>query len=137
VPTVAELMSDRADMAVQCELGDIQVTYRPRVVTPQWQKDIGDRETAGEDETSTLYRPLREAIVSWNLEYAKGTPYDLTDESLASIPRQILNQVLFSLIATARPNQQKPPILSTGGSLAPSTSMTTGDTPSNGQTGSV
>lgn len=124
MPTVAELMADRAEMKVVCEIGEIYVEYRPRVITPAWQKAIGDQEAAGAGEEVTLFQPLRDSVISWDLEVRSGTAYGLTDEELATIPRQILNQILFSLVTTARPNQMKPPVLSTGGSLAPSTLTT-------------
>lgn len=121
MPTVAELMSDAAPMRVQCDLGEISVEYRPRVITPAWQRAVTEKETSGADETETLFQPLRDCIRTWDLYKSPGVPYELTDDDLREIPRQILNQILWSLMTTARPNQDRPPVLSIASSSAPTT----------------
>jgi hypothetical protein len=137
MPTVAELMSDRAEIDVQCDLGTIRLTYRPRIVTPKWQKEVGDREEAGGEVEEILFRPIREAVIEWDLERTKGQPYGLDDESMHEIPRVILNQILWSVIQMTLPNRARPPILSTGTSPARSNLMTTpGNSRKNLPTGS-
>lgn len=125
MPTLAELMVDRAAMDVLCDLGKIHVTYRPRVINPKWQREITKAEEDGAGDEVTLYQPLRDAVISWDLDESPGVPLEMTDEGLSTVPRQILNQVLWSLMTTARPNQKRPPELSTGGLLVPLTSTTT------------
>lgn len=117
VPTVSELMRDQAGMDVVFDDDmKVHVEYRPRVITTAWQNAINEAEQQGAGDAAILFQPLRDAIISWDLEKTTGTTYGMEDEEMATIPRQILNQILFSLVTTARPNQTRPPVLSTGGS---------------------
>lgn len=113
MPLLSELIADHAEMDVVLDRGLVHVAYRPSVLTPKWQREIGEREERGEDTTLTLFAPLRDCLKSWDIEEAPGVTYGFTDEALERIPRAILNQILWSLMTTARPNQSRPPVLST------------------------
>lgn len=119
MPKLSELMADEAPLTIPFELGELHVVYRPRVVTPEWQTAIGKAEM-GDDYEPMLYGPLKEALVSWDLENSDGAPYPITSESMATIPRHILTNLLVAVIRTARPNYQRLAGVSTAGSSEPS-----------------
>lgn len=121
MPKLSELMRDQADLTVPFEGGDLHVVYRPRVVTPEWQRAIGEAEDSpNSDYEAMVYGPLKDALISWDLEREDGTIYELTSEAMATVPRHILTQTLVAVIRTARPNYARLLAPSTDGSSAPS-----------------
>jgi hypothetical protein len=119
VPKVSELIADEAPLTIPFDGGDVHIQFRPRVVTAAWQKRIGDAEQAGSDYEAMLYGPLKEAVISWDLERNDGSTYELTSEAMAEIPKHILNQTLVAIMRTARPNYQRLLGVPTAGSSAP------------------
>ena len=124
MPRVSELVADRAETDVQCDIGTLHIVYRPRVVTTEWQRKVGEAEARGEGDEVTLFAPLRETIIEWDVTDESDKPYPLTDEALVKLPRQILNQVLLAVVASARPNPQRLLDSFTAGSSGPSTQPT-------------
>lgn len=121
MPRVAELMADRATTKVKSDLGEFTITYRPRVVTSEWQRKVGEAELAGGGVALTLFQPIRETVIEWDLTDEHDKPYEFTDEALAAVPLQLLNQVLMTVAASIRPNQSRLVDASTATSSAPST----------------
>lgn len=103
MPKLAELIADRAEAHVPLDHGSIAITYRPKIVTPKWQEQIAEAERQG-DLNASLYEPLAEALISWDLERDDGTPYPLTREGLQDVPKVVLTSVLVAVLLAARPN---------------------------------
>lgn len=105
MPRLAELLADRAELRVPLELGEISAVYRPQVVTGTFQTSIVEAERKG-DLQGSLYGPVSEALVSWDLERDDGSVYPLTAEGLMEVPKVVLESVLLAMLMAARPNPQ-------------------------------
>lgn len=106
MPKLSELVANEAPATIPLDLGSVSVVYRPRVLTPNWEAGVGAAEREGDHERS-IYGPIRDLVVSWDLQREDGEPYELTSEGLADVPRSVLQSVLIGVILAARPNAQR------------------------------
>ncbi|MGE3271207.1 MAG: hypothetical protein AB7P40_20825 [Chloroflexota bacterium] len=120
MPKLSELIADEAPLTVRFRGGDLQLVYRPRVVTPKWQHTIILAERQGDDDEAMLYGPLKDALLSWDLEQDDGSPCPITSEAMENVSRAVLTGILLAVISDARPNSMRLPAPSTDGSSEPS-----------------
>jgi hypothetical protein len=107
VPKLSEFANKRSTKRLTVEIGDvaIELSYRPAVVTPRWQKAAAAAKD-GDIDTGLLV-PMCQLVAGWDLENDDGTPVPLTPEGLQDIPAQALLAILQAVTGDMAPNPKR------------------------------
>lgn len=106
MPRLGEIVADRATVAVPFGDSALRVTYRPKVVTPAFQRAALVSQRT-QDVDTALCRPLAQLIASWDLTDDDGTPIEPTAEAFMLLPATLLLTVLDAITTDMAPNPSR------------------------------
>lgn len=117
MPKLSAVIANEATVSVELGGDAVTVSYRPRLMTPEFQERIARAEGV-EGIRTALYGPTAELMIAWDLTEDDGTPIPPNDtEALRRVPSPILLAVLKGILEDARPNASRPSGSSNGSSV--------------------
>lgn len=115
MPKLSDVTHGRA--TVRVPIGDValQITYRPDVITPRFQKAVQAAQVT-QDVDSFLCWPLSELIADWDLTEDDGTPVATTPDAIGALPVPLLLAILNAITEDMAPNSTRGAASSNGSS---------------------
>lgn len=83
-------------------VGDIQLTYRPYVMTPEFEDELATFGSKAEG-WAVLVEKL---VASWDLELEEGEVVPLEKTALVQVPGPILKGIVLAINEDASPNRK-------------------------------
>lgn len=93
MPDLEALLKNNSKTTISCFGEDIEVTYKPGVITQEWL-----------DSDKPNAEALSELLVSWNLTKGKGKAkraVPTTAASLSKLPSALLSQLIVGILRDA------------------------------------
>lgn len=133
MPTLSQLLTDRAEADIAIGAGTLHVVYRPGAISPALAHRMADISQVTQstteqqvlDRLDALVDVLLTLLVSWDLEAedaagtATGEPMPINQATLAGLGLGILGALYSGLLSESQPDPTK-----AGASLSPSPAIT-------------
>lgn len=84
----------------------VWVDYRPGELTLEVSDELKEALDSG-FESDVAFVMLRRVLVAWDLQAEDGSPLQVTDANLKTIPLEFLGKVLTAIEQDSRPNPQR------------------------------
>lgn len=103
--TLAGLNARRAVVKIKVDGETLTVTYNRSVITPNLQSRLRE---SRDEEGGSLVRFTRDAVVEWDLLGEDGKPLPLDENTLGSVPSDILLLIETAIYEDLSPNSETP-----------------------------